>query len=87
MDDVVLSILEKDRAGETLGNEVFLSIVKKISGLDVRSEWEAMHTGKEIIPLSGGFDGHFAVKEKEIEEADTKNRVRSWQWIKREECK
>ena len=87
MDDVVLSILEKDRAGETLGNEVFLSVVKKISGLDVRSEWEAMHTGKEIIPLSGGFDGHFAVKEKEIEEADTKNRVRSWQWIKREECK
>lgn len=53
----------------------------------MRSEWEAMHTGKEIIPLSGGFDGHFAVKEKEIEEADTKNRVRSWQWIKREECK
>lgn len=87
VDDVVLSILEKDRAGETLGNEVFLDVVKEISGLDVRSEWEAMHTGKEIVPLSGGFDGRFAVRKKEIEEADTKNTVRSWQWIKKEEGK
>ena len=59
IDDVVLDILQKDRAGIQLGNEVFLTSVKKISGLDVRSEWEDMHTGKEIIPLSGGFDGSF----------------------------
>ena len=67
-----------------LGNEVFLETVKRISGLDVRSEWEAMHTGKEIVPLDGGFDGRFAVVEKEIEEADTGKKVRSWTWIKRE---
>ena len=84
IDDVVLDILQKDRAGIQLGNEVFLTSVKKISGLDVRSEWEDMHTGKEIIPLSGGFDGHFAVVEKEIDEADTGKKVRSWTWIKQE---
>ena len=38
IDDVVLDILQKDRAGIQLGNEVFLTSVKKISGLDVRSE-------------------------------------------------
>ena len=43
-----------------------------------------MHTGKKIIPLSGGFDGHFAVVEKEIDEADTGKKVRSWTWIKQE---
>ena len=84
IDDVVLDILQKDRAGIQLGNEVFLTSVKKISGLDVRSEWEDMHTGKKIIPLSGGFDGHFAVVEKEINEADTGKKVRSWTWIKQE---
>lgn len=84
IDDVVLDILQKDRAGIQLGNEVFLTSVKKISGLDVRSEWEDMHTGKEIIPLSGGFDGHFAVVEKEIDEADTGKKVHSWTWIKQE---
>ena len=84
IDDVVLDILQKDRAGIQLGNEVFLTSVKKISGLDVRSEWEDMHTGKKIIPLSGGFDGHFAVVEKEIDEADTGKKVRSWTWIKQE---
>ena len=84
IDDVVLDILQKDRAGIQLGNEVFLTSVKKISGLDVRSEWEDMHTGKKIIPLSGGFDGHFAVVEKEIDEADIGKKVRSWTWIKQE---
>ena len=84
IDDVVLDILQKDCAGIQLGNEVFLTSVKKISGLDVRSEWEDMHTGKEIIPLSGGFDGHFAVVEKEIDEADTGKKVHSWTWIKQE---
>lgn len=82
IDDVVLDILQRGRDGVVLGNEVFLESVKRISGLDVRSEWEAMHTGKEIIPLDGGFDGRFAVVEKEIEEADTGNKVRSWTWIK-----
>ncbi len=84
IDDVVIDILEKRRAGVVLGNEVFLETVKRISGLDVRSEWEAMHTGKEIVPLDGGFDGRFAVVEKEIEEADTGKKVRSWTWIKQD---
>ena len=84
IDDVVLDILEQKRAGVVLGNEVFLETVKRISGLDVRSEWEDMHTGKKIVPLSGGFDGRFAVTKKEIEEADTGKKVRSWTWIKKE---
>ena len=39
---------------------------------------------EENYPLSGGFDGHFAVVEKEIDEADTGKKVRSWTWIKQE---
>lgn len=84
VDDVVLDILEQKRTGVVLGNEVFLDAVKRISGLDVRSEWEAMHIGKEIVPLNGGFDGRFAVAPKEIEETDTGKKVRSWTWLKRE---
>lgn len=80
IDDVVLDILEKDRAGITLGNEVFLESVQSISGLDVRKEWEDMHTGKDIALLSGGFDGRFFVTEKQIIEADTQKPARSFCW-------
>lgn len=82
IDDVVLDILEQGRAGKTLGNDVFLETVKRISGLDVIPEWERMRTGQTFAPISGGFDGRFAVERKEIEEADTGRRVPSWTWKK-----
>ncbi len=80
IDDVVLAILEKGRAGVTLGNEVFLDTVKELSGLDVREDWETMRTGGHIVPLEGCFDGHFIVEPKEIPEADTGRMVTSYAW-------
>lgn len=82
IDDAVLDILRQQREGVTLGNEVFLEAVRKFSGLDVHDEWAKMHSGGEIKPLSGGFEGRFAVEEKEIAEADTGKTVRSWRWKK-----
>lgn len=84
LDDVMLEILEKGRAGEPLGNEVFLDTVLRISGLDVTKEWEAMRSGAHIVPREDCFDGYFTVREKEMPEADTGNTVISYQWGLRE---
>ncbi|MBQ8201979.1 MAG: hypothetical protein IJZ74_09480 [Clostridia bacterium] len=80
IDDVVLRVLEIDRAGGELGNELFLSLVKEYSGLDVTAEWEAMRTGEHIVPMEDSFDGLFTVREKTIPEADTGAMVTSYEW-------
>ncbi len=80
IDDVVLAIQEKDRAGVTLGNQVFLDTVKELSGLDVTADWELMRTGGHIVPLAGSFDGLFNVEPKEMPEADTGVTVTSYAW-------
>ena len=85
IDDVVLAIQDKDRAGVTLGNQVFLDTVKELSGLDVTADWELMRTGGHIVPLAGSFDGMFAVKPKEMPEADTGVTVTSYEWTMAEE--
>ncbi len=80
LDDVMLDILEKSRRNEELGNEVFLAVVKKISGLDVTNQWEQMKNGGHIVPLAECFDGYYTVEEKYMPEADTGVEVVSYQW-------
>lgn len=83
LDDVVLEILEMDRRKETLGNEVFLGLVKQFSGLDVTEQWEQMCNGGHIVPMEDCFDAHYTVAEKWVSEADTGKRVISYQWAVR----
>lgn len=83
LDDVVLKILELDRAGKPLGNEVFLETVKEISGLDLKQEWEIMRTGTHFAPDEDSFDSLFHVEETTAEEKDTGKEVKSYRWILR----
>ena len=85
IDDVVLAIIEKDRAGAVLSNELFLETVKEFSGLDVTADWEVIRTGGHIVPLPGCFDGHFNVEPKEMPEADTGVIVTSYAWTLKED--
>lgn len=85
IDDVVLAIQEKDRAGVTLGNQVFLDTVKEFSGLDVTEDWEVMRTGGHIVPMAEAFDGLLTVEPKEVPEADTGVTVTSYAWNIRKE--
>ena len=82
LDDVVLDILDKGRAGVTLGNEVFLESVQAL-GVDVRDKWEIMQSGGHFAPDPDSFDGLFDVKEVPAEEADTGNAAVSYQWTLR----
>ncbi|MBQ8637754.1 MAG: hypothetical protein IJ468_01140 [Lachnospiraceae bacterium] len=84
IDDVMLMILEKDRAGVTLGNQVFLDVVKEISGLDVKKDLEDMRDGVHIVPAKGSFGGYFDIVEKEMPEADTGKTVVAYQWVVKE---
>lgn len=84
LDDVVLDILDKDRRGVVLGNQVFLDTVKEISGLDVSEDMERMRTGGHFAPLEEGFDGHFRIAEVQVPEADTGESVSSYIWSLRE---
>ena len=83
IDDVVLAIQEKDRAGVTLGNEVFLETVQELGGIDVRDDWETMRTGGHIVPLEDAFDKQFRLKEVTVPEADTGTPVTSYEWTLR----
>ncbi|MGN0777995.1 MAG: hypothetical protein ACI4MJ_02505 [Aristaeellaceae bacterium] len=80
IDDVVLRIQEKDRAGVTLGNEVFLDTVRELGGIDVREDWETMRTGGHIVPLEDAFDAQLRVREVTVPEADTGVPVTSYEW-------
>lgn len=80
LDDVVLEILRRDRAGVTLGNEVFLDVVRELSGLDVTAEWKTMCEGGHFAPLPGSFDGRFDVWEVPASEADTGAPCVSYAW-------
>ncbi len=83
LDDVVLAIVDKDRAGVALGNEVFLATVKALGGIDVREDWETMRTGGHIVPLEDAFDRQFRLKEVTVPEADTGVPVTSYEWTLR----
>ena len=83
IDDVVLSLIEKDRAGVTLGNQVFLDTVKELGGIDVAEDWETMRTGGHIVPLEDAFDGQFHLREVTVPEADTGALVTSYEWTLR----
>ena len=83
IDDVVLAILEKERAGVTLGNEVFLETVQALGGIDVREDWETMRTGGHIVPLEDAFDAQFRLREVTVPEADTGVPVTSYEWTLR----
>ncbi|MBQ7795058.1 MAG: hypothetical protein IJ374_00655 [Lachnospiraceae bacterium] len=85
IDDVVLALLEMDRAGEPLGNEEFIEKVKEISGLDITEDWEIMRTGTHFAPHADSFDSHFHVQEEIAVEADTGNDAVSYRWTLREE--
>ncbi len=80
IDDVVLAILEMDRKGEVLSNELFLKTVKEIAGIDVSEDHRMMCNGEHFAPLSDAFDGYFTAEEKEMPEADTGKTVVSYQW-------
>lgn len=80
IDDVVLELLRRDRAGEPLGNEVFLQVVREVSGLDLRPEWTRMCSGSHFAPLPGSFDGLFTVEELTGQEADTGNAATVYRW-------
>lgn len=84
IDDVVLKILELDRAGEPLGNELFLSLVQEMSGLDLTADFEAMRTDGHMIPLDGSFDGLFTATPKEMSETDTGKTVTGYTWALKE---
>ncbi len=84
LDDVVLRILQMDREGVTLGNEVFLNVVSDVSGLDVTESWEAMRTGAPIVPDPDSCCGIFRVEEVTVPEADTGLPVTSYRWTLRE---
>lgn len=83
LDDVMLRILEKDREGVVLGNQVFLETVKETAGLDVSADLESMCKGIHFAPLEDGFDGHFSMQETEVPEADTGKLVTSYCWTVR----
>lgn len=80
IDDVVLAILEKERAGAALDNELFLKTVKELGGIDVREDWETMRIGGHIVPLEDGFDGQLRMREVTVPEADTGVPVTSYEW-------
>lgn len=96
IDDVVLAILEIDRAqtGRTsnvetfaetaLSNELFLEKVKEFSGLDLKEDFEIMRTGAHFAPHKDSFDACFDVKEEQAVEADTGIPVTSYRWSLRE---
>ena len=80
IDDVVLRIIELDRQGVKLGNDVFLQVVRELSGLDLTEDWETMRSGRPFDPLPGSFDGHFSVRQVPAEEADTGAPCVSYRW-------
>lgn len=55
LDEVVLNILEKTRAGEECGNDTWLEEVKKVSGLDISKEFHEMQKGKIFYPQMEAF--------------------------------
>ena len=59
IDDVVLDILEQGRQGATLGNEVFLETVQRVSGLDLTDDWRTMHEGGHFAPDPDSFGSLF----------------------------
>ena len=83
IDDVVLELLAQDRAGVTLGNEVFLRTVERIAGLDVSGEWRTMHEGGHFAPDPDSFDSLFTVTEIPAREADTGRETVSYRWALR----
>lgn len=80
IDDVVLSLLERDPYGQILGNEDFIETVKAVSGLDIREDWEIMRTGTHFAPHPDSFDSLFHVKEEAAVEADTGREAVSYRW-------
>ena len=80
LDDVVLAIIRRDRAGETLSNELFLDTVRELSGVDVSAEHRCMCEGGHFAPLPGSFDGLFNVEEVQTAEADTGAPCVSFAW-------
>lgn len=87
LDDVVIELIRRDRAGVTLGNPLFLEIVRELSGVDVSKEWKIMCEGKHFAPLSDSFDALFTVKEISAVEADTGEPCVSYTWAIRTEEK
>jgi len=55
LDDVVLAVLSRTRAGEKCGNDTWLEEVKKAAGLDISQEFEEMCQGRFIAPCIGSF--------------------------------
>ena len=51
LDDVVLAILKRTRAGEECGNEVWLEEVQRIAGIDISEEFTEMQNGKVFPPV------------------------------------
>lgn len=83
IDDVVLSLLELDRQGAGLGNEVFLDAVRRVSGLDVTEAWRVMHEGGHFAPDPDSFDALFTVAEVTVPEQDTGSDALSYRWALR----
>ena len=80
IDDVVLAILEMERKGEVLSNELFLKTVKEMAGIDISEDHTIMCNGGHFAPLPDAFDGYFTIEEKNVAEADTGKTVLSYQW-------
>ena len=80
LDDVVLKILEIDRAGGPLSNELFLNLVREMAGIDVAEQHKLMCDGVDFAPLPDSFDGHFTNIPVQTKEADTGNDTISYQW-------
>ncbi len=80
IDDVVLDLLDQDRRGVTLGNEVFLATVRRIAGIDVTDAWRVMHEGGHFAPDPDSFDVLFNVGEVPAREADTGAAAVSYRW-------
>ena len=83
IDDVVLAIIEKDRAGVSLGNQLFIDTVKQLGGIDITDDFELMRTGGHIVPLEDAFDAQFRVCSETVPEADTGKPVTSYKWTLR----
>lgn len=84
IDEVVRELLRRGKEGQELGNEPFLQVVRELSGLDVRPEWELMSSGGHFAPLPDSFDGLFTVEELPGQEADTGKEVPAYRWGLRE---
>ncbi|MGI6577995.1 MAG: hypothetical protein ACOX1Q_08225 [Eubacteriales bacterium] len=80
LDDVVLEIVRMRRRGENPTTETWLDLLSKELGYDPNDDYDAMTSGKLIIPDSDSFGGAFEVEKIKITLEGTEEEVDAFKW-------